>query len=98
MLFDLWYDVPLRPTRDIDLLGFGVANSRMKDYFDLWVLLRNGDLEPRILELAVQATLARRGTVLLIGIYDLNKIIVWPCVGNSLQHRHRSRRVRSLQP
>ena len=25
LLFDLWYDVPLRPTRDIDLLGFGMA-------------------------------------------------------------------------
>lgn len=25
LLFDLWYDVPLRPTRDIDLLGFGIA-------------------------------------------------------------------------
>lgn len=22
LLFDLWYDMPLRPTRDIDLLGF----------------------------------------------------------------------------
>ena len=25
LLFDLWYDVPLRPTHDIDLLGFGIA-------------------------------------------------------------------------
>ena len=25
LLFDLWFDVPLRPTRDIDLLGFGIA-------------------------------------------------------------------------
>ena len=25
LLFDLWYDVPMRPTRDIDLLGFGLA-------------------------------------------------------------------------
>ena len=47
---DLWYDVPLRPTRDSDMLGFGMANSRMKDYFDLWVLLRNADLDQTILE------------------------------------------------
>ena len=25
LLFDLWYDFPLRPTRDIDLLGFWLA-------------------------------------------------------------------------
>jgi len=25
LLFDIWFDVPLRPTRDIDLLGFGLA-------------------------------------------------------------------------
>ena len=25
LLFDLWFDVPLRPTRDIDLLGFGLV-------------------------------------------------------------------------
>lgn len=25
LLFDLWFDVPLRPTRDMDLLGFGLA-------------------------------------------------------------------------
>ena len=26
MLFDLWYDIPHRPTRDIDLLGFGSSD------------------------------------------------------------------------
>jgi Nucleotidyl transferase AbiEii toxin, Type IV TA system len=25
LLFDLWFDMPLRPTRDMDLLGFGLA-------------------------------------------------------------------------
>ena len=23
LLFDLWFDIPHRPTRDVDLLGFG---------------------------------------------------------------------------
>lgn len=50
------------------IVSLGMANSRMKDYFDLWVLLRNADLEPGILEQAVQATLARRGTVMPTGI------------------------------
>jgi hypothetical protein len=27
LLFDLWFDMPLRPTRDIDLLGFGVSET-----------------------------------------------------------------------
>lgn len=26
LLFDLWFDVPHRPTHDVDLLGFGVAD------------------------------------------------------------------------
>jgi hypothetical protein len=28
MLFDLWFDVPSRPTRDLDLLGFGPAEEQ----------------------------------------------------------------------
>jgi hypothetical protein len=27
LLFDMWFDVPHRPTRDIDLLGFGLAEE-----------------------------------------------------------------------
>lgn len=27
LLFDLWFDIPSRPTRDIDLLGFGLAET-----------------------------------------------------------------------
>ena len=27
LLFDLWFDEPLRPTRDIDLLGFGLTEA-----------------------------------------------------------------------
>jgi len=50
------------------IVSLGMANSRMKEYFDLWVLLRNAYLEPSILEQAVQATLARRGTVMPSGI------------------------------
>ena len=46
------------------IVSLGMANSRMKDYFDLWVLLRNADLDQQILEQAVQATFNRRGTAL----------------------------------
>lgn len=49
------------------IVNLGMANSRMKDYFDLWVLLRNAALDPAILEQAVQATFTRRGTAMPIG-------------------------------
>lgn len=38
----------------------GMANTRMKDYFDLWVLLTEGALELTELRRAVEATFARR--------------------------------------
>ena len=46
------------------IVSLGMANSRMKDYFDLWVLLRNADLQQEILEQAVGATFKRRGTAM----------------------------------
>lgn len=42
----------------------GMANSRMKDYFDLWVLLRAGDLDDSELVRAIRATFVRRSTAL----------------------------------
>ena len=44
------------------IISLGMANSRMKDYFDLWVILREAQLEQGILAQAVEATLNRRGT------------------------------------
>lgn len=38
----------------------GMANTRMKDYFDLWVLLTEGTLDAAELRRAVEATFARR--------------------------------------
>lgn len=38
----------------------GMANTRMKDYFDLWVLLTGGALESTELRRAIDATFARR--------------------------------------
>jgi hypothetical protein len=50
------------------LCAFGMANSRMKDYFDLWILLRDDDLDPVKLRQAIQATLTRRQMRPLTGI------------------------------
>ena len=44
------------------LITLGVANSRMKYYFDLWVLARHSDFEGEVLREAIGATLSRRGT------------------------------------
>lgn len=50
------------------LCSLGMANSRMKDYFDLWVLLREGDLEDAELVRAIEATFARRRTAMPEGV------------------------------
>lgn len=50
------------------LCALGMANSRMKDYFDLWMLLRDGDLDDAELVRAVQATFTRRRTALPDGV------------------------------
>jgi hypothetical protein len=46
------------------LTSLGMANSRMKDYFDLWVLARYADFDADILRRAVRATFDRRATSL----------------------------------
>jgi hypothetical protein len=45
----------------------GMINSRMKDYFDLWILLRDTSLDPQLLRQAILATLARRQTPAING-------------------------------
>jgi len=46
------------------ITSLGIANSRMKDFFDLWVLTRHSELDATILGRAIRATFARRGTAL----------------------------------
>lgn len=52
----------------------GIANTRMKDYFDLWVLLSDGGLDPQALHRAITATFTRRKmpmpTTLPVGLSD----------------------------
>ena len=40
-----------------------MTNSRMKDFFDLWVLLRDQTLQGDEVQLAIEATLTRLGSV-----------------------------------
>lgn len=46
------------------LSSLGIANSRMKDYFDLWILARHADFDGDILRQAIRATFDRRKTAL----------------------------------
>jgi predicted nucleotidyltransferase component of viral defense system len=44
------------------IVSLGMANTRMKDYFDLWFLATYAEIDATILRQAVQATFARRRT------------------------------------
>ncbi len=46
------------------IVDLGLANSRMKDFFDLWSLLGNLALDGATIAKAVEATFARRRTVI----------------------------------
>src|SRR5690606_5818809 len=46
------------------LSSLGIANSRMKDYFDLWILAQHTEFDGDILRQAIQATFDRRKTAL----------------------------------
>ena len=49
------------------LVTLGIANSRMKDYFDLWVLSRHAEFDGDTLRRAIRATFDRRDTRLPTG-------------------------------
>ena len=44
------------------IVEHGSANTRLKDYFDLWMLSKHFDFKPPRLAKAISATFARRGT------------------------------------
>ena len=44
------------------IVSLGMANTRLKDYFDIWVILKNTQLDGALLQQAIHATLTRRGT------------------------------------
>ena len=50
------------------LISLGMLNSRLKDFFDLWILARHSDFEGLVLSRAVAATFERRGTAIPSGI------------------------------
>ncbi|MFV0678788.1 nucleotidyl transferase AbiEii/AbiGii toxin family protein [Ottowia sp.] len=49
------------------MVKLGILNSRLKDYFDLWVLARHSDFDGAVLAQAIRATFERRGTAIPSG-------------------------------
>lgn len=50
------------------MVTLGLANSRMKDYHDVWMLTRTFDIDRDRQRQAIEATFARRGTPLPAGL------------------------------
>lgn len=50
------------------IVSLGMANTRMKDYFDLWFLATYAEIDAAVLSQAVQATFARRRTEVPAGV------------------------------
>lgn len=44
------------------MVKLGILNSRMKDFFDIWLMLRQFDFKGRILDEAISKTFSTRGT------------------------------------
>jgi hypothetical protein len=44
------------------MVSLGMVNTRLKDYFDLWMLAKHVPFDPNILQEAIAATFSRRGT------------------------------------
>lgn len=57
------------------IVALGVANGRMKDYYDLWAIPNVLSLKPAALDAAIAATFARRETVIpLVAPPGLSKL------------------------
>jgi nucleotidyltransferase AbiEii toxin of type IV toxin-antitoxin system len=54
------------------IVSLGMANTRMKDFFDIRVLIREGALDAKVLSKAIAATFNRRGTALPV---DMGKAL-----------------------
>ena len=50
------------------MVSKGISNSRMKDFYDVWLISRRFELEGRLLQQAVTATFQRRATPIVSAI------------------------------
>jgi len=52
------------------MVVLGRANSRMKDYYDVWMLTSAFEIDPERLRRAIAATFARRSTAIPVEVPD----------------------------
>ena len=52
------------------MVALGRANSRMKDYYDVWMPIDSFELEPTRMRRAIEATFARRNTEIAASVLD----------------------------
>ena len=52
------------------MVALGRANSRMKDYYDVWMLFDSFELEPQRMRRAIEATFSRRNTEIPASVPD----------------------------
>lgn len=57
------------------MIGLGMENSRLKDYFDLWILSENFEFDGVLLKTAIKRTFKRKGLEIVdkwpVGLQDV---------------------------
>ena len=63
-----WPEAPKVAEKVQAMVELGMANTRLKDFFDVWLLLRDFDLSDEALAAAIRATFDRRRTPLPVAL------------------------------
>jgi len=80
------------------MVKLGMGNSRMKDFFDIWMLLRQRTFQMERLRRAVRTTFAHRKTALPaerptaltpVFLQDVDKAKLWRAFLGRIQYRDR---------
>ncbi len=76
------------------MVKLGQLNSRMKDFYDIWLLSRQFDFDGASLAEAIRLTFEQRGTVLTVNIKAFDKTFIsskqvqWSAFRKRLQQDH----------
>jgi len=76
------------------MVKLGMLNSRMKDFYDIWLLSRQFDFDGVVLIEAIRLTFERRGTMMPIEMEGFNKAFIdgkqiqWTAFWKRLQQDH----------